>query len=593
MPTYEYRPDDNELEALRNTESLLDNAFAARAASFVAAGDNLVCAIGAFRGLSSVFDGLPAALSNDELRAGAATLEEVVHDCAAIHDLVPDQIGAMDELYAANANIGKRLDQLRDQIKIVACIAINARIEASALSSNNQDMLTFTYDVAKLAATAESTIDQYSQEQRKAHVVLQAASDVLMEFSASHRAQLGSIADEVRRSLASVEARRTEIVQEAGRIGERSRQITASIGKIITALQIADISSQRFAHVHESVTLLIEGLSGGDGTEGKDWWAGLTAGERMAVAGQVAMLQVGQIDHGLADLASETKSIENEITKLAGDAVTMTEHATSLYGSGGDAGQSFLGELASRIDVAGHLLSDCGKAFGRVGELNASVGARFATLHTQAASLQGIVGIVGGVRLIGLNAHLKSDGLGHEGRTLSAISRELRSSADQITAHARDLIKAMDLTLAQFEKLKTRSGAIDTGRLHGLVDAMAGAIASFREGGGRLADALSALSNEGKIVCDSLEAACAAIMKRDDLESRLKSARDILARIGDAASGADLTPRAKTVTTSFFSDHYTMAAERNVHSEGAADGSVLGTNAIAQPADDDLESILF
>ena len=106
MPMYEYQPDDKELEALRSAESLLDNAFAARAASFVAAGDKLVCAIGAFRGLSSVFDGLPAALSNDELRAGAATLEEVVHDCAAIHDLIPDQIGDMDELYAANANIG-------------------------------------------------------------------------------------------------------------------------------------------------------------------------------------------------------------------------------------------------------------------------------------------------------------------------------------------------------------------------------------------------------------------------------------------------------------------------------------------------------
>ena len=51
--------------------------------------------------------------------------------------------------------------------------------------------------------------------------------------------------------------------------------------------------------------------------------------------------------------------------------------------------------------------------------------------------------------------------------------------------------------------------------------------------------------------------------------------------------------RRSRVPASFFSDHYTMAAERNVHSEGAADGSALGTNAIAQSADEDLESILF
>ena len=204
-------------------EALLDGAFADRAKAFLIAGDELVKAIGAFGNLSSVFDALPEALANDDLRAGAATLEEVAHDCGAIHDLIPGQIGAMDELFAANGNIGKRLDSLRDNIKIVACIAINARIEASALQSNSQDMLTFTYDVAKLAATAETTIDQYSGEQRKAHTVLQSARDVLTEFDTRHRAQLGSVAREVERNLRSIEGRRTAVLDEASRIGERSR----------------------------------------------------------------------------------------------------------------------------------------------------------------------------------------------------------------------------------------------------------------------------------------------------------------------------------------------------------------------------------
>ena len=595
MHTLEFGVDDKQLDELRQAESLLDGAFAGRAKAFLVAGDELVKAISAFHELSAAFDGLPAALANDELSNGANTLEEVAHDCAAIHDLIPAQLATMDGLFEANGNIGKRLDQLRDNIKIVACIAINARIEASALKSNSQDMLTFTYDVAKLAATAEETIDQYSSEQRKAHQVLQSARDVLTEFDSRHRSQLGTIAREVEHNLRSVEGRRAAVLDEATRIGERSRQITASIGKIVTALQIADITSQRLAHVHEAVTLILEGLSGVESAGAENWWSDLTPDERLSVAAQAAALQVAQIDHTLADLNSETRSIETGISALTSDAAAMADQGASLYGSGGDAAQSFLGELAGRIDVAGRLLSDCQRAFGRVGELNESVGARFSALHAQAASLQGIVGVVSGVRLIGLNAHLKSDGLGHEGRTLSAISRELRSSADFITVHARDLIKSIDTTLAQFEKLKSHNGAVRAERLKGLVDGMSDALGAFEEGGARLASALVSLSSEGEKVHRNLEAAGERMRFRDDLETRLMGAREVLVRIGNLGTSAGNTGRAKAAAASFFGERYTMAAERNVHSAQSAGDSTgsAGSGSAISNAEEDLESIFF
>ncbi len=593
MPMRDIGSDDTALEDLRSAESLLDGVFAGRTRTFVAAGDELVEAIGAFRGLSSVFDALPTVLDNDELQSGATTLEAVAHDCTAIHDLIPGQLDAVDKLFAANANIGKRLDQLRDNIKIVACIAINARIEASALKSNSQEMLTFTYDVAKLAATAEAMIDQYSQEQRKAHQVLQSAHDVVSELSRHHRAQLGAIANEVQSNLRSVEARRTVVLKEASFIGDRSRQITVSIGKIITALQIADITSQRFAHVHEAVSLLIEGLGAGDGTDGKDWWAGFGPEERRSIAANVALLQISQIDHALADLGAETQSIETEISKLARDAAAMADQGAALYGGSGDVARSFLGELADRINVAGRLLSGCNLAFSRVSELNENVGVSFASLHAKAASLQGIVGIVNGVRLIGLNAHLKSDGLGHEGRTLSAISRELRTSADSITGHARYLISEMDFTLAQFDELKTHNGAVSTERLRGLVDGMAGALDAFQHGGARLAEALTSLSREGQTVRRNLETAISCIGQRDDLEARLKNARDILAKVGASAGSSGQTPRADAAIATYFADRYTMAAERNVHSAQQTGDCRASGSAVAQSADEDLESILF
>lgn len=568
----------------------LDGAFAGRARAFVDVGDKLVEAVSVFHQLTAIFDALPTALDNDELRMSSETLGQVAKECTAIHDIVPEQVHAMEALAAANVTIGKRLDQLRGNIQTIANIAINARIEASALKSNSQEMLTFTYEVAKLASTAEVTINQYSQEQRKAHEALHAARTVLMSFESKHRAQLGSIAKELHSSLGSVDTRRSEALSQSTHIGQRSRQIAQSIGKIITALQIADITSQRLAHVHEAVDQIAHGLDAAEGTE-DDWWTGLDHNERAAVAAEVASLQLSQMQNALADLDTETKSIESEIAKLRHDAAEMTEDGSALYGSDGASTKSFLGELAARINIAGHLLSDCQNACKQVDELNDSVGARFGALHAQAASLEGIVGVVGGVRLIGLNAHLKSDGLGPEGRTLSAISRELRNSAEFISSHARDLIKAIDETIVLFEELKKHNNALGVDRLATLDASMGTALKAFEESGARLASALGTLRNQGDTVKSTLQAAQACLRQGDDLEHRLEKANRILRALAEGAGNSKKTARTNERTRLHFAQRYTMAAERNVHGAGSSHAS---TSALADPdVGTELEDLLF
>lgn len=584
------------LGELKMAASMLEGAFAERAHTFVEAGNELVKAVGVFHGLTSVFESLPNALANNDLNIGSTALEEVAKDCIAIHDSIPHQLRSMESLGIANGNIGKRLDQLRGNIQFVSSIALNARIEASALKSNGQDILAFTYEVAKLAQTAEDTIHQYEAEQRSAHEALQSSRSVLAEFANRHRSQLGTIAADLRKNLQSIEGRRTKALNEATHIGARSRQISKSIGALITALQIADISSQRFAHVHEAVDLVITGLTAKDQGPGANWWSDLEDEERAAVAAEVSSLQVAQIDNALRDLRSETQSIRDEIAKLVRDAGAMSDQGASIYGSGDLTADSFLGELANRIDVAGHLLSNCQNASNLVAELNDSVGMRFGTLHERAASLQGIVGIVGGVRLIGLNAHLKSDGLGQEGRTLSAISRELRGSADSITVLARDLIKEIDHTVLLFNDLKALNSAVGADRFSTLTTLMSNALAAFQESGVQLTTALRRLSAEGGDVCLVLNAALDRLGVQDDLERRLEGASAIFQAVGKIANPSGLTSRARARTTEFFSQRYTMAAERNVHAAQAAPGGSqtgFSGSAIGEVAEEDLDSMLF
>jgi hypothetical protein len=596
MSTLENTVEHELLGQLKAAATELDGVFAGRGRTFVEVGERLGEAIAVFRELTSAFDALPTALANDRLKTGSATLEQVAQECSAIHNVIPGQVQAMESLAGATSDIGKRLGQLHQNIRSVATIAINARIEASNLKRNSQDMLTFTYDAARLAAAAEDTINQYAREQRKARDALAAARAVLNEFDRKHRAQLMSVAGELRVNLASIEGRRTTALSESTHISDRSRHITTSIGAIITALQIADITSQRLAHVHEAVESLIQGVTAGDDGSSGNWWSGLSPEERAALAAEVAALQIGQIDSTLADLRSEAGSIQGELSTLAADAVEMGRQGSALYGSSGTAADSFLGELSGRLDQAGRLLSDCQRAGKLVDELNESVGATFGTLHEQAGSLQGIVGIVGDVRLIGLNAYLKADALGPEGRTLSAISRELRSSADLITGHSRNLIDSMDRTLALFEELKKQNGALGAERLAALDAQMASALAAFQESGTQLASALAMLFGGGDKAHDILHAALSCLDRRDDLETRLEQASKILRTTSSLVGSAGRTSLVRERASSFFEQRYTMASERNIH-RGQKQSSQAGRNqsivGAPQDANDNLDSILF
>ena len=199
--------------------------------------------------------------------------------------------------------------------------------------------------------------------------------------------------------------------------------------------------------------------------------------------------------------------------------------------------------------------------------------------------------MVGGVRLIGLNAHLKSDGLGPEGRTLSAISRELRNSAEFISSHARDLIKAIDETIVLFEELKKHNNALGVDRLATLDASMGTALTAFEESGARLASALGTLRNQGDTVKSTLQAAQACLRQGDDLEHRLEKANRILRALAEGASNSKKTARTNERTRLHFAQRYTMAAERNVHGAGSSHAS---TSALADPdAGAEFENLLF
>jgi hypothetical protein len=175
---------------------------------------------------------------------------------------------------------------------------------------------------------------------------------------------------------------------------------------------------------------------------------------------------------------------------------------------------------------------------------------------------------------------------------LSAISRELRNSAEFISTHARDLIKAIDETIALFEELKKHNTALGVDRIATLDIGMSTALAAFEESGASLATALTTLRSRGDKVKSTLHEAQGCLNQGDRLEHRLENASRILEALANGPGRNLQSALTNERTKLHFAQRYTMAAERNVHGSGSSAGA--STSALADPgASAELEDIFF
>jgi hypothetical protein len=384
-----------------------------------------------------------------------------------------------------------------------------------------------------------------------------------------------------------VQVYRRQTAAAVAAAGAASDHVNAHIGGIITALQFDDIARQRiehFAHGLERLAALVtRGTLSDEEAPAPPETVRLAAGALAALMVRQTVDLAGQLEAAASTLGRElaatidqVRRLEPEVDRLAG-------------GDGQRAGdETPLERLDQELGGARSLVTAYADAHqGVVAEL-ARLGDVAAATATTSRALDEVET---DIRIVGLNAEIKSARLGDEGTVTKRIAEAVREHAaivSRANAAYQDSAGRLDVAVRQaLDDLLPRH-RLTQGQLTRRLEQAA---AVFRARG----QAVAAATRDTREAFDGLADRLPA--RRGDIAAWHKSATTLRQALGDlrviAARGRDeWEPASWPALDRLMRSLYTMDAERRVHEGRAAEARAAATP--ATPDDpDDLSDILF
>jgi hypothetical protein len=545
---------------------------------FLAMGKNLESAMGLLARLIATFGQLQADLESDGLRTAVDDLSRVaaqVQDIAGTHGRRGDIFTRLVDL---TDGIAGRVARMRQAVRGVSMLSVNARISAAGLSAAGAEFMEFSTEIARSLRLAGDNLERLGHELSELGSQVRAASAGSSEFE---RLQTGAGKTIPRRLTAGVQTvatRRGEAAASSSSIAARSQQAQARIGSAVMALQIGDSTRQRAEHVQQSLVMAADALAAAERQGSSDR-------QRRALAAKVCALAAAQLTDAADEFAREAGRILAALGGLARDAREIAHLGDAAFGSAAGRG-SFLQELDGEIGEAKQLLAGFQVARAAADRLAGSVAAGSANLVAQIGTLRSLEA---DIRILALNTALKCGRIGAEGRSLEVVARELREFSAGTEREAVAVAEDLDRVVAVARALDD-GAAVATVNAAGVTDTMTAAAAQLGACERGFTAALAMLTRDGAVIAGLLEETASSISAGDDIGALLRQAAADLAGLQVGADGEDAAPAGEAIFASIYA-LYTMAQEREVHARviGSAPPAAAG----APPPAAALDDILF
>lgn len=555
-------------------------------AQILSLGDELGNAIEIFANLTSTFEALQQEFDSQALFEAAETLRKVSRSISEIGAALADEHAALVALATLGRKMGAHVNQLRQTIRTISILAVNAQIAAAGLRTEGESFSAFTGEITALTRDGQSTIEGYYKEFQDLDSLLASAITTQANFQRTQREALNSITQQLDLCLDEVDARRKRNAESAQVIGARSAQISREVGVIVSALQIGDITRQRLEHVCEALEHVEDELGGAPSGDAPD---AFDAGQKDAILRGVARFQARQIGQSTADFRTEIDRVAGALKGLANDADVLVGASGEIAATVPGTGISFLHDLRQKLEATQALSRDCVNARK---EIQNVIGVVSASLNKLLGQVKAVTEIEADMRLVGLNMGFRCARLGTEGDVLRVIAQELRANARRILGDTEALQTSVNAVIAGAERLSSGAGAEQRDALANVEGDTKRALAIFDNAGTRLDDALAALTESGQRVGGILAGAAEQASRLGDAAAALDEARADLEQFSDG----DVPPEHEDVVNDWIARRmkaqYTMASERTIHTEFAlaapesSSANTQGSTADAASIDD-------
>jgi methyl-accepting chemotaxis protein len=455
--------------------------------------------------------------------------------------------------------------------KVLRMLGISTKIESARLGQSAAGFDTLASDVADLAVQVnDKAAVILRRKDELAGAILQTLNGVLDSGEKQHD-QVLTILERTRVSLGALTAINARCSSSVAGVSQVSEEVFRNIGEVVMSMQAHDIVRQQIEHVDETLTELKQGLN-----------SGLASADDTAC---ICELQAAQLRHAGGELHHAVRTIIESLRDVAKKQSGLSAQTSGMAGIADQAGGSFFSGIEKDVSVVSAALLESSK-------VNKNLSVAMGTVTETVAEIATFVGdietIGEEIKLIALNAQIKSAYTGEEGAALGVLAEAIQRLSIDAIDHTGAVSSTLQAIIAVTERLNegvcVEASSLEN-EVHGMVDQLSALLEVLRFVNENLRGSLARMDDQVSRLSSDIEQVTTGITVHEKVNRVLDDALSGIAgiitearRIAPAsAQGANLDELAS---------RYTMHSERKIH-EALLDGGSGAFQAAVSQNDDE------
>jgi len=459
---------------------------------------------------------------------------------------------ALKELLATLSDLLDNLTCFHKTIRSLRILRVSTKIESTRLNGRDMGFNILAEEVGKLALEIESRHSLLLAATESMRNLVGHALLSVSDLGTRQHVQTGIILDKTASGLESLTEKHSQSSKGAARIAARYDSIARNIGEIVSSLQFHDIMRQRVEHVKKALdNICLEQEL-----------------KQLSPAVGICELQIAQLQTTRDELILAVDNILDNLRCVAGAVSGIALETQAMAGTANATGDSFLDWVEADFSSITPAFSAYAEADRKLSGIMNSVGNTVVDMSTHINSIDTLKEKI---KLIALNAIVKSCHIGDEGASLHVLSENLRQlsiETQQRTEKMSANLRSMTLeseSLCDVINAHDEGKADDFGRIHEVVRDLLGTLRDVNQRImallARMHDKGLALSEDIEKVIDDVDVHHRVANVIDTVVSRLDEKLAPLRSLYSIDGRSEASEHIKALETS-----YTMHSEREVHS---------------------------
>ena len=490
-------------------------------------------------------------------------LERVLADSASVTEMVESSTQKISEILGYVNEVDAPLSRLTRMSTLLQVVGVLCKIEGGKITDSTVDTSSLATDIDRLAAEVTQHVEQIVDDASALSSLLHGGVADLKRYTQKEHAESSDLIARTQSLLAPALGRAEAAQQAARTIDQQYADFHRATDKIVMGLQSEDLARQRIEHVQEALHRVTERLDSGDSATS---------------CASILTLQSAQLAGTRDLLADSLSNIHTGLNSLIPQIRELRAKTTTLAKQTHEEGESFARLIDDGMHTVTEVFRQCSSSANSVVAIVNRVLPSVEKMSDRASALEEIESAI---RLISLNATVKTSLLGAEGAAMGVLASELHRITTERGSDARLVLTSLhairqalnDIRKEKSTDSVTESSIIATGIDAVVSEELAGLSATVRSASQQAALGLQ----EVEKLADSL---CAELARGAELAQRSASLRDGFDRLLDSFNvifqqigiSATATPQSYTNNVSQdLSSLYSMHSERVLHRQTFGD----------------------